>query len=175
MGSVIGAQLLSIIGFFAFKIVFSLICLIAVVNIVFRPQFERMNAMKIGKLGHLPIGLVVGVLSLLSGNCGRVLGNMLCTLKKIEKKQYQGTSDGFVVFASIAAMVGFIYPAQTFDHIGLSGFAGAVHLPSMIILSCSHLFFYWLCRNKGNELDKYVLSISFVVFIAFSVIRLWFS
>ena len=175
MGSVIGAQLLSLSSLFVFKIAFSLISVIAVTNIVFRPQLERMNGIKIGKLGHLPIGLTVGALSLLSGNCGRVLGDMLCTLKEVEQKQHQGTSDGFVVFASIAAMVGFIYPAQMFDHIGLSGFAGAVHLPSTVILSCSHLFFYWLCSNRGNELDKNVLSISFVIFIVFSVTRLWFS
>ncbi|WP_421852000.1 TSUP family transporter [Marinomonas sp.] len=175
MGGVIGAQLLSLSSLLIFKMAFSLIALISVVNIVFRPQLDKMQAVQIGKSWCLPIGLIVGVLSLLSGNDGRVLGNLLCTLKKIEKTQHQGTSDGFVVFASIAAMIGFIYPAQTFDHLGLSGFAGAVHLPFMIILSCSHWFFYWLCRSKGNELDKNVLSISFVVFIVCSLIRLWIS
>ena len=177
MGGVIGAQLLSLSSLLIFKVAFSLIALISVVNIVFQPQLDKVRTMQIGKAGYLPIGLAIGSLSLLSGNCGQVLGNTLCTVKKIGngKEQRQGTTDGFVVFASIAAMVGFIYPAQTFDNMGLSAFAGAVHLPSMVVLSCSHIFFYWLCRNRGNELDKSVLSISFVVFVVFSVIRLWIS
>lgn len=175
MGGVIGAQLLSLSSLLVFKLAFSLISLITVLNIVFRPQLRSINTVKIGKLAHLPIGLFVGVFSLLSGNCGRVLASLLCSLKKVDQKQHQGTSDGFVVFASIAALVGFIYPAQTFDHMNMAGFAGAVHLPSMMILSCSHFFFYWLSRNLGNDLDKSVLSISFVVFITCSLIRIWIT
>jgi uncharacterized membrane protein YfcA len=173
MGGVIGAQLLSLSSLLVFKVAFSLISLIAVLNIAVRPQLKCINTVRIGKSVHLPIGLFVGVLSLLSGNCGRVLGSLLCSLKKVDQKQHQGTSDGFVVFASIAALVGFIYPAQSFDHMNMAGFAGAVHLPSMVVLACSHFFFYWLCRNLGNDLDKRVLSISFVVFITCSLIRIW--
>lgn len=175
MGGVIGAQILSLSSVFVFNIAFSLIALIAVTNVFFLARPEKIYVAQVGKTWNLPIGLIIGVLSLMAGNCGHALGCLLCSFKKVEAKLQQGTSNGFVVFASIAAMIGFIYPAQTFDHIGLSGFAGAVHLPSMIILSCSHLFFYWLCHNRGNELDKSVLSISFVVFIAFSVLRLWIS
>ncbi|NLV00550.1 hypothetical protein B6N13_21015 [Marinomonas sp. UCMA 3892] len=175
MGGVIGAQLLSLSSLFVFKIAFSLIALIAVANVVFRSRSETLHIAPVGKTWNLPIGLIIGVLSLVAGNCGHTLGHLLCRFKKVEAKLEQGTSNGFVVFASIAAMIGFIYPAQTFDHIGFTGFAGAVQLPSMIILSCSHLFFYWLCHNRGNTLDKSVLSISVIVFVAFSVLRLWIS
>jgi uncharacterized membrane protein YfcA len=175
MGGVIGAQLLSLSSLLVFEVAFSLIALIAVINIVLRLRLERVHALQSRKSWNLLIALSVGALSLLAGNCGRVLGSLLCTFKKVEPKHHQGTSDGFVVFTSIAAMIGFIYPAKTFNQMELSGFAGAVHLPSMIILSCSHMFFYWLFRNLGNELDKSVLSISFVVFLFFSIIRIWIS
>lgn len=175
MGGVIGAQLLSLSSRLTFKVAFLLISLMAIINIIFSSKLERSHVMPFATSWNMIVGLIVGVLSLLAGNCGRVLGDSLCHLRKVDQIQRQGTLDGFVVFASIAAMVGFIYPAKTFNDMGASGFAGAVHLPSMIVLSCSHMFFYWLCRNRGNELDRNVLSISFVVFIVFSVIRLLIS
>lgn len=175
MGGVIGAQLLSLSNSLVFCIAFSFVSLIAVLNIVFYSKLERLHVKKLGRYWNLPIGLGIGVLSLLAGSCGQVLSRLLCGLVGVKAERQQGTADGFVVFASIAAMVGFIYPAQPFNQIGLSGFAGAVHLPAMIVLACSHMLFYWLCRHRGNELDKSVLSISFVVFMVFSVIRLWLS
>ena len=173
MGGVIGAQLLSLIGFFVFKITFTLIALIAVLNIIMRFRTERISSISINKWAHMPIGLFIGMMSLMSGNGGQTLSEGFNTLKKIDPTKRQGSVNGFIVFASIAAMVGFIYPAQSFQHATLSGFSGAIHVPLMLILAVSHWFFYWLCRNRGNTLDKSVLSISFVVFIVCSLIRLW--
>ncbi|NLQ16385.1 sulfite exporter TauE/SafE family protein [Marinomonas sp. M1K-6] len=173
MGGVIGAQLLSLINMVVFNLAFSFIAAVAVIHILFQAKIESRRAIAIPKLAHLPVGLLVGTLSLLSANCGSVLAKGLCTLNKTKAGQRQGTVDGLVVFASIAAMVGFIYPAKNVDNMGLGGFAGAVHLPSACILAASHLFFYWLCRQRGNALDKRVLSISFVVYAVLSLLRLW--
>jgi uncharacterized protein len=175
MGGVIGAQVLSLIGLWGFKIAFSFIAAIAIANILFHSRLETSFALFTRKRIHLPIGLMIGTISLLSGNCGGVLAKSLCILKKIHPQYRQGTTDGLVVFASIAAIVGFVYPAKGFDEDGVLGFAGAIHLPSALILGCSHLFFYQLCRHKGNALDKRVLSISCVIFMACSVLRLWVS
>tara|TARA_R110001632_G_scaffold42342_1_gene107036 strand:- start:50661 stop:51461 length:801 start_codon:yes stop_codon:yes gene_type:complete len=173
MGGVIGAQLLSLASFLVFKIGFTLIALIAILNIILRSRTKKTPSIAINKLGHIPIGLFIGTMSLVSGNCGHTLGESLSTLKAVDQRQRQGSINGFVVFASIAAMVGFIFPAQSFDQATLSGFSGAIHVPLMLVLAFSHLFFYWLCRNRGNTLDKSVLSISFVIFVTCSLVRLW--
>ena len=173
MGGVIGAQLLSFSGVSIFQVTFSVLSLIAIKTIYSVNNFEKGHINKLVTLWKLPIGMVIGLISLLGGNCGRVLGEVLCRQIGVSKSHQQGTVDGIVVFTSIAAMIGFIYPAQSFDHVGFEGFAGAVHLPSMTILAISHFFFFWLCRNWGNELDKRVLSISFVVFLVLSIVRLW--
>ncbi|MCW4631827.1 MULTISPECIES: sulfite exporter TauE/SafE family protein [Marinomonas] len=173
MGAVIGAQLLSIINLLTFKITFSLIALIAVINVVYELRQRQTPILFMNILGRLPTGLFIGVLSLLSGNGGGVLARSLLKQKNITSKNQQGTIDGLVVFASIAGMVGFIYPAQALNSIGESGFAGAIHLPSLLVLACSHGFFYWLCRHQSNRLDKNVLLISFIIFIVCSAIRIW--
>jgi uncharacterized membrane protein YfcA len=173
MGGVIGAQLLSLVSFLVFKIGFTLIALIAILNIILRSRTKKTSSIAIGKLAHIPIGLFIGAMSLVSGNGGQTLGESLSTLKTVDHRQRQGSINGFVVFASIAAMIGFIFPAQSFDQATLSGFSGAIHIPLMLVLACSHFFFNWLCRHRGNALDKRVLSISFVIFIACSLVRLW--
>lgn len=174
MGAVIGAQLLSITNLLTFKVAFSLIALMAVINVVSELRRGQKTILLFNRLGRLPTGLFIGVLSLLSGNGGGVLARSLCTQKNITSKNQQGTIDGLVVFASIAGMVGFIYPAQAMNNLDESGFAGAIHLPSMLILACCHGFFYWLCRHQNNRLDKNVLLISFMIFIACSALRIWF-
>lgn len=178
MGGVIGAQLLSLVSVLVFKIAFTVMALIALANMVLQRQQVKKTIVFIEKpfiekIGRLPTGLFIGTLSVLSGNGGGVLTRSLCMLKKIDTNYQQGTSDGLVVFASIAAMVGFMFPAKSIDSINVSGFAGAVHLPSMLILACSHWFFYRLCLNRGNSLDKKVLWVSLVVFMACSLVRLW--
>jgi uncharacterized protein len=174
MGGVIGAQLLSITNLLIFNIAFSVVAFLAVVNVVVEMRRGKTTLFVLDKVGRLPAGLFIGVLSLLAGNAGGVLARTLCVPKNTAPNHQQGTIEGLVVFASIAGMVGFIYPAQAMSVMPLSGFAGAVHLPSVLVLACSHGFFYWLCRHQGNRLDKNVLWVSFIVFMACSVIRLWF-
>ncbi|ETX11652.1 hypothetical protein MUS1_09295 [Marinomonas ushuaiensis DSM 15871] len=173
MGAVIGAQILSLINPNVFKVAFTIISIAGIFNIILSAKIEAVKSVNIGKFARLPIGLLVGVASLISGNCGRVLAGYLFAINKTSLIHRQGTIDGVVVFVSIAAMVGFIYPAQTFNDLGLTAFAGAIHLPSVLVLAVSHFFFFWFCENRGNELDKKVLSISFMCFLAFALIRLW--
>lgn len=173
MGAIIGAQLLSLISPFAFKLAFSIIAIIAFLNVVLSSQIESIHGVNINKVARLPIGLLIGVISLVSGNCGQVLAGVLFAINKTKISQRQGSVDGVAVFASIAAMVGFIYPAQGFNDLNLVGFAGAVHLPSVLVLALSHFSFFWFCQNRGNELDRQVLSVSFMVFLIFVLIRLW--
>lgn len=173
MGAVVGAQLLSLISPSVFKVAFSIVSIIAILNIVLSSKMESISDVNINKVVQLPIGLLIGVASLISGSCGRVLAEMLFSINKTRPSQRQGTIDGVTVFASIAAMVGFIYPAKAFSHLGLIGFAGAIHLPSILILAISHFFFFWLCQNRGNGLDQKVLSASFMIFLICALIRLW--
>ena len=175
MGGVIGAQLLSFSGVLIFKVFFLVLSLVAIKTIVFTKELEKNPANKFVTPWKLPIGLVLGIISLLGGNCGRVVAELLCRKVGVIKTQQQGTVEGLVVFTSIAAVIGFIYPAQSFDNMGEAGFAGAVHLPSMIILAISHFLFFHLCRNRGNELDRRVLKISFAIFLLLSVGRFWLS
>ncbi|ETI58044.1 sulfite exporter TauE/SafE family protein [Marinomonas profundimaris] len=175
MGGVIGAQTLSLTNFLTFKVAFSVMAILAIINILPKPKTLKISKFQLSKYAFMPTGILIGVVSLVSGNCGRTLSESLCMLTQTDERKSQGTSSGLVVFASISALVGFIYPAQTFNSMELSGFAGAVHLPLMVILSISHFVFYWLCRNRGNTLDKRVLSISVMIFILCSIIRFWVS
>ncbi len=179
MGGIIGAQLLSLISFSLFKVTFSLIALVSILNIVMTLKFISVPVISIKKWMCLPIGLLVGTISLLSGSGGRTLSESLLITCNTELKKKEGTVNGLIVFASIAAMVGFIYPAQAFDYSILSKlnsltFAGSMHLPSLMILALSHGLFCWLCRNRANNtLDNTVLSVSYVTFIFCTLIRLW--
>lgn len=173
MGGVIGAQALSLTNFLTFKVAFSVIAILAIINILLKPKALKVSTLQLNKYAYMPTGILIGTVSLLSGNCGRTLSESLCMLTQTDPQKNQGTISGLVVFASIAALVGFVYPAQTFNSMGLSGFAGAVNLPLMAILSISNFVFYWLCRNRGNTLDKRVLSISVMIFILCSTIRFW--
>jgi len=173
MGAVVGAQLLSLISPAFFKVAFSIISIVGILSFAFSTKIEGTKSLSVSKAFQLPVGFLVGVASLISGNCGRVLAGCLFSINKTSLAKRQGTIDGVVVFSSIAAMVGFIYPARTFNDFGLTAFAGAIHLPSLLVLTASHFFFFWLCENKGSELDKKVLSVSFMLFLTFALIRLW--
>lgn len=174
MGGVIGAQLLSIVSVLVFKAAFSMMVVVALFSLLFPIKTEKINDKTLKRFTDLPTGLLVGLVSLLSGNNGQDLGFMLSRFKKISLNLIDGTTAGFVVFTSIAAMIGFIFPAKPFNDMGLLGYAGAIHLPSLVILALSHTFFYWLCRNRGNTLDTKVLAVSIAIFLACSVVRLWF-
>ena len=179
MGAIIGAQLLSLINFIVFKVMFSLIAVFSILNILLTFQSVKKTEFNINKVIILPFNLLLAAVSLLAGNSGRVLIESVLIKSHIEPEQKEGTVSGLVVFASIAAMVGFIYPAQPFDYVIFTEldnayYAGSIHLPSLIILAISHFFFYWICRNRENHtLDNTVLSISFIVFILCTLVRLW--
>ncbi|TYL47848.1 sulfite exporter TauE/SafE family protein [Marinomonas sp. IMCC 4694] len=173
MGGVIGAQLLSIISVLVFKVAFSVVVLFALFALLFPIKADSKNNNTQKRFIDLPLGLLVGIVSLLSGNNGQDLSYMLSRLKKVSVGLIDGTTAGFVVFSSIAAMIGFIFPAKPFNDLGLSGFAGAIHLPSLGVLALAHTVFYWLCRHRGNALDKKVLAVSVMIFLACSVVRIW--
>jgi uncharacterized membrane protein YfcA len=181
MGGIIGAQLLSLMSFSLFKVTFSLIALISILNIILALKLISVPVISLKKWSFLPIGLLIGSISLLSGSSGRVLGESLLMTSNTELKKREGTINGLVVFASIAAMVGFIYPAQAFNYSTLLRldsltFAGSMHLPSLIVLALSHGFFCFLCCNRANNtLDNTVLSVSYIVFIFCTLVRLWVS
>ena len=175
MGGVIGAQLLSIINVITFQVMFSAVAVWTMVHLALRLRASSQAKVSVNTNLHLPLGLTVGVLSVIAGNCGRSLGESLIAINgSSDKDKRKGTLDGFVVFTSIAAMVGFIFPAQSFDHLALSGYAGAVHLPSLLILMLVYSVCFWLCHRKGNELDRIILSIGLIIFIACTLLRLWF-
>ena len=173
LGGVIGAQLLSIISFDVFRICFSMLVVITIIGMTFRSSLTKIKTIPMSKNAALPIGLIIGSSSVISGHCGSVFAHVLEKVNTTNKKLSAGTISGFAVFASIAALMGFIFPAKAFESIELSGFAGAIHIPSMLILGMTHFIFYLLCRGRGNDLDKKVLSIGFIVFLACSLIRLW--
>ena len=173
MGGVIGAQSLSLISFDVFKICFSVLVVLTILGMTFHSFLAKSKTITITKNAALPIGLLIGVSSVMSGHCGSVLAYGLEKINTTSKNLRAGTISGFAVFTSIAALIGFIFPAKAFKSIELSGFAGAIHVPSMFILGMTHFVFYLLCRGRANTLDKKVLSIGFIIFLACSLIRLW--
>ncbi len=173
MGGVIGAQLLSLSSAVLFKICFTLMAVMFVFKIVFNKKLEKTPTLTPAKAANLPIGLVVGSLSVMSGNSGTVLANGMNSLLKIDQSKRDGTTHGLVVFVSIAALVGFIFPAKPTIMMDGMAFAGAIHLPSVLFLTLSHFLFYWLCRQRGNDLDKRVLSLSVTLYVCCSLIRFW--
>ncbi|MGO2356057.1 MAG: sulfite exporter TauE/SafE family protein [Marinomonas foliarum] len=175
MGGVIGAQLLSLISFDVFKICFSTLVVITIIGMMFRSSLSKSKNLAIHKSTALPIGLIIGTSSVISGHCGSVLAYGLEKFNKTDTRLSTGTINGFAVFTSIAALIGFVFPAKASEIVELSGFAGAIHIPSMLILGLSHFAFYLLCRDRGNALDKKVLSIGFIVFLACSLVRLWIA
>jgi len=146
MGGVIGAQLLSLIDITTFKFLFSCMAVIAILSSVFFIKYENesedKNITTESRMTNLPLGLAIGGMSLITGSNGEVFSRILCQFKKIALSRQQGTVEGLVLFSSIAALVGFVYPAQSFDHYNLSDFVGALHIPSVTILAISHLFFF---------------------------------
>ncbi|MEO9274256.1 sulfite exporter TauE/SafE family protein [Marinomonas sp. 5E14-1] len=175
MGGIIGAQLLSLINFATFNIFFLLIAIIAILLMIFTLRSPQIAPRKTNRVAYIPVGLGLGVVSLLAGNCGRVMGQLLHVNSNNPEKNADGTILGFAIFTSIAAMVGFIYPAQPFDQFGLSGFVGAIHLPSLAVLAINYWFFYWLCYKRENNLDRVILYISAIVFLVCSLVRMWVS
>ena len=173
MGGIIGAQLLSLISFSIFNLFFSIIAIVAILQTIFVLRSVSIIKISMNKLSYMPLGLGLGVLSLLAGSCGRIVGDALQAVNRIESSKKEGSIQGFVVFTSISAMVGFIYPAQPFNTLDMSGFVGAVHFPSLLVLAISYWGFYWLCQNKGNDLDQMVLRISFILFLICSLFRMW--
>lgn len=175
MGGIIGAQLLSLINFVTFNVFFLLIAIIAILLMIFTLRSIQIAPRKINRVAYIPVGLGFGVISLLAGNCGRVMGQLLHMSSDNPEKNIEGTILGFAIFTSIAAMVGFIYPAQPFDQFGLSGFVGAIHLPSFAVLAICYWFFHWFCYKRGNNLDRVVLYASAIVFLMCSLVRMWVS
>jgi uncharacterized membrane protein YfcA len=173
MGGIIGAQLLSLVSFSVFNVFFSLLALVTILQIIFALRSVNYAGIHVNKLSYIPVGLGFGAVSLLAGTCGRVMGDVLQAVNKKNSSQKEGTVQGFIVFTSIAAMVGFIYPAQPFKYFDVSGFVGAMHLPSLLVLAISHWCFYWLCHNRGNELDKMVLCVCFILFLVCALFRMW--
>lgn len=175
MGGIVGAQLLSLIHFSIFNLCFLFISLVAILLMLFsfRPVFSI--SFHVSRVAHIPIGLVCGVVSLLAGNCGRVMGQLLHVANGHSEKSIDGTVLGFAIFTSIAAMVGFIYPAKPFEHFGVSGFVGAIHLPSVLVLSVGYWLAYWVSHKRGNGLDRAVLYVSVMIFLVGSLARMWFA
>lgn len=173
MGAVIGAQLLSLMSAWLFKLFFTLMALLAIAAVILGLLKKTIPSIFHRRVGTMPTGLLIGTASLISGNGGGVLGYYFCHFKQLPYRLHQGTTEGFAVFISIAAMVGFLFPAKPFDTMKLEHFAGAVYLPGAAALALSHFLFYWLCRKRGNELDKQVLLMSFAAFLTASLIRMW--
>ncbi|MCV2402775.1 sulfite exporter TauE/SafE family protein [Marinomonas sp. C2222] len=173
LGAIIGAQVLSFMNPIVFKVCFSLLVIIYTYNALLSSNLITHKVRKTSKGFSLLVGMLVGGVSLLAGSCGRVLGDSLFSFLSKDLNNKEATVRGFVVFTSIAALIGFAFPAQGFDTHNLFGFTGAVHLPSALIMGLSFSVAYLLCRRQINDLDKNVLIISCVLFLVFTVFRLW--
>jgi len=174
LGGVIGAQLLSLVNINIFKVAFSGVALLAIMNTVLSLRTASFRTFNMNKSVNVFLGLAVGTVSILSGDCGRTLGERLLAVNGSDKPlKKNNTASGFVVFASIAGMVGFIFPANAFEYLDLTLFAGAIHLLSLLFLAVSHGLFYWFCHNRGSDLDRRVLSMSLIVFIVCTLVRFW--
>ncbi|MBR7888447.1 sulfite exporter TauE/SafE family protein [Marinomonas sp. A79] len=176
MGGVIGAQLLSFMDVSVFKAIFSLVALLTLINLVRPVPFALFNQAEVSRFIRLPVGLLFGTLAVVSGNTTQSVSGIASHDDHSDKSdalQKRGTMEGLVVFASFAAMVGFLFPAQAQTASDMAGFVGAIHLPSACILAVSHGVFFWLCDRKGNALDRRVLSLSLAAFIGCSIIRFW--
>ncbi|MCB5160306.1 hypothetical protein [Marinomonas algarum] len=126
------------------------------------------------RLLRLPIGLFLGSVSVISGTSGQAILTRLNRWQGVLPSKINGSTDGLALFAAIAAMVGFLYPAQSSKTFDLIGFAGAVHLPSAVLLGMSYGLGYWFCLGRGNTLDKRVLSLCVAVYLLCSLVRFWF-
>lgn len=179
MGGVIGAQLLSLISLSVFKVIFSLVAFFTLINLVRSVPFGLFKQAEISRFVRLPVGLLLGAMAILSGNITQSVGVIAgsddegFSKKKERSIQKRGTIEGLVAFASFAAMVGFLFPAQAQTVSDMAGFIGAIHFPSAFVLAISHGLFFWLCDRKGSDFDKRVLSLSVAVFIGCSLFRLW--
>ncbi|SBS37927.1 Sulfite exporter TauE/SafE [Marinomonas spartinae] len=181
MGGVIGAQVVSLMTFGTFGLLFGLLVVMAVINVLllYRPFAESSKWRCFAQLSQsafrLPITLLIGCVSVMSASSGKLFYTVMLQMHTIKKEQVSGVSTGLALFVVVAAMVGFSFPAKAFALSGTHYFIGAVHLPTCMVLAISQLATYLLCRNKGNNLDKGVVHISAVIFLVIAVLRIWIN
>ncbi|WP_133012948.1 sulfite exporter TauE/SafE family protein [Marinomonas flavescens] len=180
MGGVIGAQIVSFMTPLLFKFSLSFVVLTLMISVFLNSKQLDKSAIKKPLMNlnnhylRIPIGLFIGIVSVVAGGTGKSLGSAMLTGTPVNERHRDSTAVGLALFVSIAAMVGFSFPAKPFDYSYHDGFIGAIQLLSCLILAVSQLFFYLLCRNKGNSLDKMVLTIGLLLFIVIAVSRVWF-
>lgn len=179
MGGVIGAQIVSLMTFGTFGLLFGLLVVIAIINVflLYRP-FDVLSKWRcFSQLSQsafrLPITLLIGCVSVMSASSGKLFYTVMLQMHTVKKQQMSGVSTGLALFVVVAAMVGFSFPAKEFALSGTHYFIGAVHLPTCFVLATSQLATYLLCRNKGNALDKGVVQISAVIFLVIAALRIW--
>ncbi|MDB4837070.1 sulfite exporter TauE/SafE family protein [Marinomonas sp.] len=174
LGAIIGAQVLSFMEPVVFKVCFTALALSFIYNLGVSSNLISFHKRTLPKAMSLPVGMGVGSISLLAGNCGRVLGEFIYNISNKDTERKEGTVLGFIIFSSIAALIGFIFPAQDVETYSLYGFAGAIHLPSLMVIGGTHSLFYYLFHERGNELDNNVLLICCLLFTLCTLFRLWF-
>lgn len=178
MGGVIGAQIVSLMPFSIFPFFLIFLSLAVVLNVYwhYRPLAETSKWRIFQQLQRgvlkLPVALFLSCISVLSASTGKPLFGSLLSLGVIKQENLEPTTTGLALFAAIAAMVGFAFPAESFIYSGSMGFVGAIHLLSCLILTLSQFVTFCLCRNKGSRLDIAVVYVAAIAFLLLATFRL---
>lgn len=179
IGGVIGAQLVSFMSPIYFKVALSILVLLLVYRdwLSARQRLQNTNNAYLGNLNshalRMPIGLFIGVVSMMAGGAGKIMAETVLTKSSVDHEHRHSTAVGVALFVSIAAMVGFSFPAMPLSLPNTDGFIGGIQLLSCLVLAVSQMLFYLLCREKGNRLDRLVLTIGFVLFMLIAASRVW--
>lgn len=180
MGGVIGAQVVSFMGGLFFKLALSMVFLVLLFNLI----HERLVTKNQGAMTDLnnpnrsllrmPIGLFVGMISIMAGGTGRALSELWISTFQLTASKISSTAAGIAFFVSVSSLVGFVFPAKELGFMGQEFFVGSIQVVAFLLLAVTQIVFFWLCRNKGNHLDRSVLKFGFAAFMAVCLFRLWF-
>ncbi|REG85687.1 TSUP family transporter [Marinomonas pollencensis] len=179
MGGVIGAQVVSFMSPLFFKLALSLVAALLLYQVIMQRRSVSLTSKKAQLMNlnvrslRIPVGLLIGVVSIMAGGVGKVLAETVLTKTSVIQAHRHATAAGVALFVSIAAMVGFSFPALPLSYPQADGFIGGIQWLCCLTLAISQMLFYLLCQGKGNSLDHSVIRIALLVFIAIALSRIW--
>ncbi|GAB3476013.1 TSUP family transporter [Marinomonas epiphytica] len=174
IGGGIGAQLYTIVPLTSLVMLLGLFLLLpSISQILGAVNITREKKMPTDFIK--PLAMAIGCLSLMGANSGYSLSHSYGRQHSLEDKPLTGFASGIALFASIAALIGFLFPAISLEHHNDIGTLGLIHWPISLALSVGLLVGYSIIRLRPNQLEHKIIQFSVAIFCLLAGLRLVFN
>lgn len=167
IGAIIGAFISTHVDVSVLKLLFGLMCFVAVINMIFIKYPDNDDNISKSKLAHSLLGLVGGLLcGLLGVGGGIIMIPILTIVLKYPTHKAIGTSSASIIATSLGGLIAYIVLGWNVPDLPAYS-VGYVNLIQFIFLTLSSTFVAGYAANLSKKVDSKKLKVLHIILVLY--------